>query len=725
MKNFKENYQYIFDEYNKANFNLDSGLDVKELKKMVDEYFKNNKDKPIEIQRAESLKIVFLNCQIEVNPHTPFADKFNLGINYENWAGEPFYQQDYRQRIFKAYDDNCHDAWYDRYLLDKIGLGAPDNDLWHTVPDWENVINLGITGLKERAERYLKKATDENRSFYQAVVSVYDTTLKYMKRLEDEAKRVGNEEFEKCMHELQLHAPETLYQAMELSLLYMQIEEIGMERCRSLGNLNLVYKKVLENSRKYMSESQIKELLRYFLTKINAGKRYANQPLCIGGYDKNGLSPADDFSLFLLQVYQELKITNPKIHVRYNNKLREDIYDEIIECIRKGSSSIVLISDDVIIEGYKKIGINEDESKLFLPLGCYESVIPHVEDGRICSCWINLVKPIEWVLTGGLELSNNESPFTYEKMDNSTFEKFYNNYLYYLDKITDRVKNSVAEQERVGKTIYSSPFLSGTLTPCMENGKDIFQNGMKYNNASMKYCCTASAIDSLLAIKHFVYEKKEVTLEKLKDILISNWQKNPILRTKILKHEAKFGSGNEEAGQLAKELFDHICKKILNKPNGWGGVYRVGTDSVENCDRFGSKNLASPDGRLAFNSYSKNMRPVNGNEREGITGYMRNMLNINQYNLIDSSPLDFLLHPSAVKGEKGFKYFKEIIRYYLTHGGNTIMGNIVDYETLVDAQKNPGKYQNLQIRVCGWNEYFVQMSTLVQNQFIERTKGKN
>lgn len=723
MKTFKEDYPYIFDEYNKANFNKDSGLEVDKLKELVDEYFETHKDTPIEIQRAESLSILFLNCQIEVNPHTPFADKFNLGINYSGWAGEPFYQQDYRKRIFGAYDKYCHDAWYDRYLLDKIGLGAPDNDLWHTTPDWKNVIDLGIPGLKKRAEEYLQNATDENRAFYQSVVMVYDMTLKYMHRLELEAKRVGNEVFEKCMHELQLHAPETLYQAMELSLLYMQIEEIGMERCRTLGNLNLVYRKVLEKSREYMSNDEIRELLRYFLAKINAGKRYANQPLCIGGYDKDGNTTADDFSLFLLQEYRELKISNPKIHVRYNDKLREDIYEEVIECIRKGSSSIVIISDEVIMEGYKKIGIQEDESRLFLPLGCYENVIPHVEDGRICSCWINLVKPVEWAITGGLEISKNESPFEYEKLDNSTWEKFYQNYLYYLNKITNRVKNSVNEQERVGKMVYASPFLSGTLTPCMENGKDLFQNGMKYNNSSMKYCCTASAVDSLLAIKHFVYETKEVTLKELEKILESNWEANPLLRAKIINHAAKFGSGNEEAGKLAKNIFDYISEIILNKPNGWGGVYRVGSDSVENSDRFGLRNVASADGRLANTPFSKNMRPVNGMEREGITGYMRNMLAINQYNLIDAAPLDFLLHPSAVKGMKGFLYFKELIRYYLTHGGNTIMGNVVDYETLVDAQKHPENYQNLQIRVCGWNEYFVQMSTLVQNEFIMRAKG--
>lgn len=723
MFNFKNDYPFIVNEFEESHFNKKSGIEPEELKRMLSQYYETHKDTPNPIKRAEILDMLLSNCQIEVNVHTPFASKFNFGVSYTQWCSDGFYDLDCRKRLYAEYDKECHDAWYCRYLLDKIGLGAPDNDVWHTTPDWKYVIDNGFIGLRNNAQKYLEKATDDNREFYTAVVMVYDAILKYLNRLEKEAKVVGNKVFEECMHNLQQRAPQNLYEAMQTSLMFMNLEEIGIERCRTLGNLDYLYADFIKKAYKEMKEEEIADLLRYFLTKINAGKRYANQPICLGGYDDKGNCPSGDFTVLLLKIYRELKISNPKIHFRFNKKVPEDVYEEIIRCLNSGSTSIVLVSDEVIMEGYKKIGIYEDESWDYLPLGCYENTLPAVEDSRICSCWINLYKPVEWALTGGIELSGNESPFKKEIMDNSTWEKFLNNYFYYLNKITDIVKKSVTEQEAVGRHFYPAPLLSGAIKTCMENGHDFFDHGMKYTNASMKYCCTGSTIDALLAIKHFVFEEKKITLEQLCKTLQNNWADRPLLRAEILKCPYKHGSGNEEAGKLLKTIQDFITNMILNKPNGWGGVYRVGTDSVENCDRFGSKCIASADGRLANTPFSKNNRPVTGMELEGLTGFMRNMLEVDQTNLIDGNPLDFVLHPSSVAGEKGFKYFKEVIRYYLTHGGNTIMGNVLDLDTLLDAQKHPENYPNLQIRVCGWNEYFVQMSKLLQDDFIERARG--
>ncbi|MGI6713529.1 MAG: pyruvate formate lyase family protein [Bacilli bacterium] len=723
MFNFKKNFPFIFDEFTNSNFNQKSGLKPEDLKRLIDDYYETHPDVPYQIRRAETLALLLRNCQIEVNPYTPFADKYNLGISYKLWGSESFYDIDCRRKLYMEYDKKCPEAWHDRYLMDKIGLGAPDNDLWHTVPEWEYVIDNGFAGLRDIAHAYFKNATAENRLYYQSVVIIYDAIIDYMKRLEIEAVRVGNRVFAKCMRDLQIRAPETLYEAMETSLLFMQLEQIGIERCRSLGNLDIIYRKFIQKAYEEMDKEELCNLVRYFLTKINAEKRYANQPICIGGLDEDFNCPSGDFTILLLQIYRELSLSNPKIHVRYNDKMREDVFDEIINCLNTGSTSIVIISDRVIMEGYKKIGIMEEESRNFLPLGCYENTIPELEDARICSCWINLYKPVEWAATGGQELSGNESLFPKEKLDNSTWEKFLNNYFYYLNKVTERVKKSVMEQERVGRHFYASPLLSGALSHCMKTGRDIFDGGLKYNNASMKYCCTGSAIDALLAIKHFVFKNKKITLEEFCKTLQNNWENNPLLRVEILKSPYKHGSGNEEAGELLKIIFDYIEKMILNKPDGWGGVYRVGTDSVENSDRFGLKCIASFDGRLAYTPFSKNMRPVNGMEHEGLTGFMRNLLMLDQTSLINGAPLDFVLHPSSTQGEKGFYYFKEIIRYYLNHGGNTIMGNVLDINTLLEAQKNPENYQNLQVRVCGWNEYFVQMSPLLQNDFIERARN--
>ena len=45
--------------------------------------------------------------------------------------------------------------------------------------------------------------------------------------------------------------------------------------------------------------------------------------------------------------------------------------------------------------------------------------------------------------------------------------------------------------------------------------------------------------------------------------------------------------------------------------------------------------------------------------------------------------------------------------------------NVVGRETLEAAQREPEKYQNLQVRLCGWNVYFTDLEREVQNQIIE------
>ena len=89
------------------------------------------------------------------------------------------------------------------------------------------------------------------------------------------------------------------------------------------------------------------------------------------------------------------------------------------------------------------------------------------------------------------------------------------------------------------------------------------------------------------------------------------------------------------------------------------------------------------------------------------------------------SVLDIVLHPSAVAGEDGLESFYAILRTYFKKGGFAMHGNIFDAEVLKKAQAEPEKYKNLQVRVCGWNAYFVNLSKIEQDCFIEQANGVN
>ena len=80
--------------------------------------------------------------------------------------------------------------------------------------------------------------------------------------------------------------------------------------------------------------------------------------------------------------------------------------------------------------------------------------------------------------------------------------------------------------------------------------------------------------------------------------------------------------------------------------------------------------------------------------------------------------LDILLHPSSVKGEAGNDAMLTLVKTYFKLGGMAIQFNVFDPSVLRKAQAEPEKYATLQVRLCGWNVYFTDLSKEVQNEFI-------
>ncbi|MCK5239060.1 MAG: autonomous glycyl radical cofactor GrcA, partial [Candidatus Thorarchaeota archaeon] len=62
------------------------------------------------------------------------------------------------------------------------------------------------------------------------------------------------------------------------------------------------------------------------------------------------------------------------------------------------------------------------------------------------------------------------------------------------------------------------------------------------------------------------------------------------------------------------------------------------------------------------------------------------------------------------------------LRAYNEVGGTALQINIINSETLRDAQSNPDKYSNLLIRVTGYNAYFTQIGRELQEEIITRTE---
>ena len=176
------------------------------------------------------------------------------------------------------------------------------------------------------------------------------------------------------------------------------------------------------------------------------------------------------------------------------------------------------------------------------------------------------------------------------------------------------------------------------------------------------------------------------------------------------------------ANDITRDLVDFMANEINGAPNSRGGYWKFGLISIDKNVRMGAIMKATPDGRYEGEPLSKNLSSVVGKDRGGITELMNSVLNIDFTNMPHAAMLDMVLHPSAVSGDDGLEAFKGIIKTYFEKGGHSIQFNIFSSETLKLAQKYPEKYSNLQVRVCGWNVYFVELEKVLQDSFIEQSE---
>ena len=287
----------------------------------------------------------------------------------------------------------------------------------------------------------------------------------------------------------------------------------------------------------------------------------------------------------------------------------------------------------------------------------------------------------------------------------------------------DEALRYVVTIEHYYDKINPDPILSSQYDESVRRGVDVYEGGAKYNNSSLYLYSIASFVDGVLAVKKLVFDERRYTLDELFGILANNWQGNERLRAEMLRDPVKYGNADPTADALAAEIAAHCAALITNQPNGRGGVFKAALFSINHCFENGLHTMATPDGRRAGDPLSKNLSAVTSMDKHGVTALIRSVTEIDLSAFPTGSVLDIVLHPSAVKGEGGLEAFYGLLMTYFARGGFAMHGNVFVAEDLKRAKENPEAYKNLQVRVCGWNAYFVKLSETEQDAFIAQAEN--
>ena len=262
-----------------------------------------------------------------------------------------------------------------------------------------------------------------------------------------------------------------------------------------------------------------------------------------------------------------------------------------------------------------------------------------------------------------------------------------------------------------------------SIERCVRDGKNAIGDGMKYNLTLVLQAGAGTAVDALAAIKEIVYERREMSLGELGGVMAANWAGHEELRLRMCASRRKWGSNDPLTNRLTHDLYHAFGATVNGKPNSRGGMFVAGGHSVDFFVIFGKSTGATPDGRKAGDEFSKNISSAPGADREGPTALIASMSHIDCADIPGDIILDMMIHPSLVRGEKGIATMKALVKRYFSCGGIAIHFNIFSAEELRDAQAHPERYENLQVRVCGWNVRWNDLSRKEQDAYIRRAEN--
>lgn len=494
------------------------------------------------------------------------------------------------------------------------------------------------------------------------------------------------------------------------------------------------------------------------------------QNLIVGGQNENGEDVTNDLSFLCIWASAHVFLPQPSLSVRVWNGTPHELMVEAARLTRTGIGLPAYYNDEVIIPSLMNRGLTLEDARTYNIIGCVEPQKAGKTEGWHDAAFFNMCRPLELVFSNGKDKGEQIGPATGTVEQMGTFEEFYEAYKKQMEYCISLLVNADNAIDTAHADRCPLPFLSCMVDDCMKRGKTVQEGGAVYNFTGPQGFGIANVADSLYAIRKLVFEEKKVTLAEYKKALALNYGKGfdaitvqemtkeiikelvkagqqpsqtqiagivkGIMDTEIpdkdrefcerllamIEEIPKYGNDIEEVDMFAREVAYTYTKPLQNYRNPRGGIFQAGLYPVSANVPLGAQTGATPDGRLAHTPVADGVSPTAGRDINGPTATANSVSKLDHGIASNGTLLNQKFHPSALSGDEGLNNFVALIRSYFDQKGSHMQFNVVDRNTLLDAQKYPEKYQHLVVRVAGYSALFTTLSRSLQDDIIRRTQ---
>ena len=494
------------------------------------------------------------------------------------------------------------------------------------------------------------------------------------------------------------------------------------------------------------------------------------QNLIAGGQNKEGEDVTNDLSVMCIQASMHVHLPAPSLSVRVWNGSPHEFLIKAAELTRTGIGLPAYYNDEVIIPALQNRGLSLEDAREYNIIGCVEPQKAGKTEGWHDAAFFNMCRPLELVFSNGMDKGEMVGIPTGDVTQMKTFDEFFDAYKKQMEYCISLLVNAdnaidVAHAERC-----PLPFLSCMIDDCLKEGKSVQEGGAVYNFTGPQGFGIANMADGLFAIRKLVYEDKKVSMKELKEALAWNYDKGldaqsagdmtemimkamqkagrnvdastaeGLLKTfmgmkpgeqktqrfkeihDMIDEVPKFGNDIPEVDYFAREVAYTYSKPLQKYNNPRGGKFQAGLYPVSANVPLGGQTGATPDGRYAHTPVADGVSPSAGKDVKGPTAAATSVSRLDHFIVSNGTLFNQKFHPSALSGREGLEKFVALIRGYFDQKGMHMQFNVVDRQTLLDAQEHPEKYNHLVVRVAGYSALFTTLSRSLQDDIIRRTE---
>lgn len=494
------------------------------------------------------------------------------------------------------------------------------------------------------------------------------------------------------------------------------------------------------------------------------------QNLIVGGQTVEGKDATNDLSFMCISASEHVFLPQPSLSIRVWNRSPKDLLMYAAKLTRTGIGLPAYYNDEVIIPALINRGLSLEDARDYNIIGCVEPQKAGKTEGWHDAAFFNMCRPLEMVFSNGFDKGVPASIQTGEVEEFQSFEEFYDAYKKQMNYNISLLVNADNAIDMAHMTLCPLPFESCMVDDCIKRGKSVQEGGAVYNFTGPQGFGIANVADSLYTVKRLVYDEKKITITELKKALEMNFGEGfdavtakevalqvaenlteqgrevtpdiiamtvqNVLHMELPAKEKaryqeirdmidelpKFGNDIDEVDLLARDAAYTYTRPLETYKNPRGGIFQAGLYPVSANVPLGAQTGATPDGRLAHTPVADGVSPSSGKDVNGPTAACNSVAKLDHGIASNGTLFNMKMHPTAMAGEKGLESFVSLVCGYFDQKGMHMQFNVVDRQTLLDAQQHPEKYSGLVVRVAGYSALFTTLSKSLQDDIIRRTE---